>query len=108
MSVLVKPGVVFKEFNIFVLKIIHCLLDLEMQLGKEMVITSANDGKHKENSLHYKNLALDIRTRHLEKDEIQIVLNYLRTKLGGDYDVILESDHIHVEYDPKSSAFAGK
>lgn len=101
MSILIKPGVVFKEINIFILKIFHCLIDLGMQLGKNMVITSANDGKHKEGSLHYKNLALDIRTRHLEKDEIQIVLNYLRNKLGGDYDVILESDHIHIEYDPK-------
>ncbi|MEN3039762.1 MAG: hypothetical protein ABDI07_11565, partial [Candidatus Kryptonium sp.] len=71
--------------------------------GKEMVITSANDSKHRQDSLHYKDLAIDIRTRHLEKYEKELVLSYLRAKLGEDYDVIFEEnpEHIHIEYDPK-------
>jgi len=102
MDIIVKQGVIFKRITYPIYRVLGILFDVSNMLGKQMVITSANDSKHKENSLHYKDLAIDIRIRHLEQDEIQLVLNYLRKKLGEDYDVILESDHIHIEYDPKT------
>ena len=62
-----------------------------------MVITSTYEGSHSEGSLHYANLAVDIRKNKAK------VLSYKEIKqaLGKDYDVILEGDHIHIEYDPK-------
>lgn len=63
----------------------------------ELVITSTYEGNHSEGSLHYANLAVDIR-RHKKGQEVR---DELRDKFGMDYDVILESDHIHIEYDPK-------
>lgn len=65
----------------------------------EITITSGNDGKHSKHSLHYKNKAIDIRTRDMEQKEK--VWRRIKYTLGRDYDVILEDDHIHIEYDPK-------
>lgn len=101
MEVQIKEGVVFKELNKFILTIIITLMEAGDYIGKTMVITSAADGKHRPDSLHYKNRALDIRTKHLTKGEIEKLLDFLKKKLGQDYDVILEETHIHIEYDPK-------
>lgn len=64
---------------------------------EELIITSTYEGAHCEGSLHYANLAVDIR-RHKKGQEVR---DEVRNKFGMDYDVILESDHIHIEYDPK-------
>jgi len=64
---------------------------------EELVVTSTYEGTHSEGSLHYADLAEDIR-RHKKGQKVR---NRLRDKLGMDYDVVLESDHIHIEYDPK-------
>lgn len=67
--------------------------------GSELVITSAKDGKHRPDSLHYKGLALDLRTWHVSGREGQVVAD-LQRALGDEYDVVAESDHVHVEFDP--------
>lgn len=64
-----------------------------------MVITSVTDGQHKTGSLHYKGQAFDLR---LPRNNISsIIVAGLREALHSDFDVVLEIDHIHVEYDPK-------
>ena len=68
----------------------------------DCVITSANDSKHGPNSLHYKGQALDLRTRHLNGQGLQAVYHKLKESLGEQFDVVLEADHIHLEYDPKT------
>lgn len=65
------------------------------------VITSGNDSKHKANSLHYKNLAIDLRVWGLSDSERELVTKSLSECLGKDFDVIDEKDHIHIEYDPE-------
>lgn len=67
--------------------------------GSELVITSANDGKHRQDSLHYKGRALDLRTWHVSGREWQVAKD-LQRALGDDFDVVAESDHIHLELDP--------
>jgi hypothetical protein len=76
--------------------------------ANELVITSGADGKHSLLSKHYPENnasrlveALDFRTWNVDKD---IVAADLRRKLGPNYDVVIESTHIHVEYDPKGIA----
>ncbi len=69
--------------------------------GVDLVVTSALDGKHSRRSLHYVGLALDLRTRDFAKGEASIAAKFLQRRLGRQYDVVLERDHIHVEYDPK-------
>lgn len=103
MAVLVKSGVVFKKFLKEIIRVIVVLDGISDEIGVDMVITSANDGVHSKNSLHYKDRALDIRTFHLNEEQKKVVLELLKSRLGGDYDVIFETnpEHIHIEYDPK-------
>lgn len=68
----------------------------------DCVITSASDGKHGPNSLHYSGQALDLRTRHIHGQGLQLVVDKLRESLGSQFDVVLESDHIHLEFDPRA------
>lgn len=75
--------------------------------GYECIITSVNDSTHSTNSLHYKDQAFDLRTKHViyeqHKDKI---FDALRASLTADFDLVFEnrgkdSEHIHLEYDPK-------
>ena len=65
--------------------------------NEELVITSTYEGTHSEGSLHYANLAVDIQ----RGKERMFAYNEIKRWLGIDYDIVLESDHIHIEYDPK-------
>jgi len=72
-----------------------------------VTVTSITDGNHSDGSLHYKGLAVDLRTRHDKggaqwPDHVkECIASRLRLKLGDDYDVVVEGTHIHAEYDPK-------
>jgi hypothetical protein len=72
--------------------------EIYKKFGAELVITSANDGKHGDKTLHHKGLALDLRTWNLGGREMQVA-SELAAALGKGYDVVLEKDHIHMEYD---------
>ncbi len=66
-------------------------------------VTSANDGDHIEGSLHLDNRAFDIRIKNIIGDvqkEARAWAERMQVALGDNYDVLLEDDHIHVEYDP--------
>lgn len=67
--------------------------------GEEGVITSTYEGSHSPSSLHYANLAIDFR---LPKKRANDLISAIRSHLSQDYDIVLESDHIHIEYDPKN------
>jgi hypothetical protein len=67
----------------------------------ELVITSVSDGVHKADSKHYEGLAFDCRTRDLSTRATIDIVDDCRAALGKDFDVVLEKDHLHVEYDPK-------
>lgn len=69
--------------------------------GEEAIITSAVDGKHSLTSLHYSGNAVDIRSRFFSEEEATQVRNEIADRLGIDYDVILETNHIHIEYQPR-------
>jgi len=71
------------------------------QHGAELVITSIVDGIHSVGSLHYVGAAFDARTRHLANGLAQVITGELRERLADDFDVVLEPDHIHVEWQPK-------
>lgn len=68
---------------------------------EDCVLTSGTDSKHGEHSHHYKGLAIDIRTRNVEPNKRAPIVTVIQKQLGIEYQVVLESDHIHVEYDPK-------
>jgi len=70
--------------------------------SKTAVITSACDGKHSRGSFHYLGLAIDLRTRHLEEGGAEQIVKLMVEWLTDEYDVVLESDHIHLEFQPKT------
>ena len=67
--------------------------------GRAAVITSVCDGKHRAGSLHYVGLAFDLRIWHLP--DVEKFAAELRARLTDEFDVVVEDDHIHVEYQPK-------
>ena len=93
--------------------------------NEELVVTSGNDGKHwgskkppdnwremtiKEirtysDSLHYKDRAIDIRTWAIyalsKIKQIKFYRELRRLFPRGEFDIVKESDHIHIEFDPK-------
>ena len=71
-------------------------------LGYVLVITSLADGTHMKGSLHYEGLAADLRTSMVPRERLPSLVAALRRKLPRYWDVILEKDHIHVEYDTRS------
>jgi hypothetical protein len=66
------------------------------------VVTAGSDGIHMVGSLHYKGLAMDFRTSNVpEPSRAELVLA-IRAALGAEFDVVLETDHIHAEWQPKT------
>lgn len=71
------------------------------QYGVDLVVTSVSDGKHKQGSKHYVGMGADLRTSHLKPGEAEQIVAGLKAELDADFDIVLESDHVHLEYDPK-------
>jgi hypothetical protein len=78
------------------------------EAGFRCVITSGSDGDHMVGSLHYAGNALDYRTRAMTGVQQAALAKTCRERLGADFDVVLEADHLHVEYDPKSPPATGQ
>lgn len=73
---------------------------------ENLVVTSVNDSEHSRTSLHYMGCAADLRTNNIAAGRRPIVADTLRRRLEplGDFDVVLEKDHIHLEFQPKGVA----
>lgn len=69
--------------------------------GLELVVTSLADGQHSRGSLHYVGAAVDFRI--YPESNPEDLRQRLAEALGGDFDVVLESNHIHVEWQPKEA-----
>ena len=85
---------------LFIIDVIQRYFDVFIP-DKDFVITSLTDGKHMKGSLHRKGLALDMRTRTLDRKEIDYFVTWFRDGFEKGYDLVVEKDHIHIEYDPK-------
>jgi hypothetical protein len=78
-----------------------------------LFITSVADGKHSTKSMHRLGMAFDVRlppvayeegngvARALAESKLHALIGQAKMSLGEDFDVVLEEDHIHVEWDPK-------
>ena len=76
-------------------------------VGVDCTITAVIDGTHKRASEHYSGCAFDLRRPDWpdfnDTAKAQAVADELKQALGDDYDVILEKDHIHIEFQPKTA-----
>jgi hypothetical protein len=68
-----------------------------------LTVTSFLDGMHKRQSLHFAGQAVDLRTLDLPPSFMEALAAHLKAGLEPyGFDVILESDHLHIEFDPKA------
>lgn len=106
---MIKPGVDLRGLAPQ-MAVAYCIAQdvYREKVGMSCVITSGSDGKHGPNSLHYSGKALDLRTNSLRPEQVHPVFVALKTALGGQFDVVLEEDHIHVEFDPKETEKASE
>lgn len=68
------------------------------QLGSQVFITSVRDGKHSRNSKHYLGYAFDVRSRNMTEEEDYRFTETLAARLGPEYYVESEDDHIHIQF----------
>ena len=95
---LIKAGVDISRLRPEIRKKLNMIEVVLSKYGNtELVITSTYEGTHSAGSLHYANLAIDIRLPAADGG----VVRHLKAVLLDDYDVVLEHNHIHIEYDPK-------
>lgn len=98
---LIKVGVDISRLRPEIRKKLSMIEGEYKQIAQELVITSTFEGNHSAGSLHYANLAVDIRR---PPDGLHYAIANISNALGPNYDVVTESDHIHIEYDPKPPA----
>lgn len=96
---MIKPGVQLHPSTVWAVAM-PIIFEVFRDYDVSPVITSGTDGRHMPESLHYVGLAFDFRTRHVQPDDRIPLTAALQAGLGEAFDVVLESDHIHVEYDP--------
>jgi len=89
-------------------KVLEVVDRIYRQHKQEAVITAGTEVTssnrrfiHSAGSLHPFGLALDFRTYYFEEEEIDMVKAEIKKELGPDYDVLFETNHLHIEYDPK-------
>lgn len=76
--------------------------DIYKEYDSELVITSVNDSKHSATSLHFSGCAIDLRISTFDNRILALEATHkIKERLGNDFDVILEDDHIHIEWQPK-------
>jgi hypothetical protein len=65
-----------------------------------LVVTSCVEGTHTRGSEHYQGNAIDLRTRDMPADKVKYVRDVLAQRLGADFQILVEKDHLHVGYFP--------
>jgi len=99
----IKPGVTLTGLSPEMLLGIQVVHSCYAAIGAPTcVITSVTDGQHGIGSLHYTGDGVDFRIWDIDAPNLTALI---RQSLGhGQYDVVLERNHIHVEFQPKQGS----
>jgi len=95
---LLKLGVDISRLNRPIRRTLTPVDKIFSSYNEEAVITSTYESDHVPSSLHYNDDAYDVRRPGKHVHEI---LPAIKDRLGRHYDIVLEAEHIHIEYDPK-------
>lgn len=97
---IIKPGVSLLGMRPEIMPAMMVVNEVYALHGHNLVLTSVTDGKHGANSYHYDGLAFDARTNYFKTaDQVHCVAEDIRQRLGFPFDVVVEKDHIHIEFD---------
>jgi len=99
---MLKPGVRITGIRPEILLAVVAAEQVYAEMGHDCMVTACVDGKHMAGSLHYAGQAVDLRTRDVPAGDLQKLLARIQGCVGTDYDVIVETDHIHLEFQPKT------
>lgn len=91
----IKPGV---NINGLKPELLVGLVILDSMIKGGITITCGVEGQHMRGSLHYAGMAADIRTPMYPADSPLLLA---REALGPQFDLVVETDHWHLEYQPK-------
>ena len=69
--------------------------------GMDLIVTGVTDGERMQDSLYYAGAAVDISA---PDSAAASLAEELDVALGVEYDVVVETTHIHVEYRPEHGA----
>lgn len=97
----IKPGVKVTGVTSPMLIAIMVADSYCKDINVDCVLTSGIDGRHSIKSKHYSGNALDFRTRDMNGTQQTMFADAMTVALGTDYDVVLEHNHLHVEYEPR-------
>ncbi len=105
----IKAGVRVHGFQPPIVIALMVWRDICNKHGVESRLTGGLEGKHSPGSLHYVGLACDVSRHELDAiDRLQTAFAELRVNLNGDdpaiqgdYDIVLEPSHLHIEFQPK-------
>ena len=102
-KIIVKEGVVFKQFNSQFMDFVRILNEVSEKMGFVATITSAAEGEHTLNSYHSLDCAWDVRTRGLKlpqttADTLRIALTEIDKRWEVIYGDAKHLDHIHIEF----------
>jgi hypothetical protein len=101
-----KDGVDLSHLSVPMKQALTVVKEVFAKNKEILVVTSANDGQHMDNSKHYTDNAVDVRANTMTDAKQKQIASELQSKLGSNYYVGAEffanpaNDHIHVEYDP--------
>jgi len=95
----IKAGVDISRLNRDIRRALPVCKSVYDKHGYDLYVTSTYEGNHGAGSLHYSNDAFDMGTA--PEENYQITLE-IKQRLGLHYDVVRESTHNHIEYDPKT------
>ena len=93
MSVLLKRGV-RDDIKPVMNRAVGKMASVYSAYGQDLIITSMREGTHGNGSVHYLGLAIDCRRGN-------VPISAISAALGADFDCIDESNHYHIEFDPK-------
>jgi hypothetical protein len=99
----IKPGVRITGMRPEILLATVAAERVYEEAGHDFTVTACIDGEHMAGSLHYAGAAIDVGTRDLAPADVQKVIARIKECLGADFDVLLEVDHMHIEFQPKQA-----
>jgi hypothetical protein len=104
--ILVKDGATFRQITPALIRILGALESVVLEgralvpgLPPDLVITSVNDSAHAPTSRHYRDEALDLRSKSFPtRASKDTFLKTLQARLGAQFTVLFENEHTDNEH----------